>query len=85
MDGIGLLVLVFGRAAKEGRGDTGYSQRRCRRISLYCLRLDHDELICGGGQGWMSQGGCGKRERLKHGAVESHVSLRGLIMTPRPG
>jgi hypothetical protein len=51
MDGIGLLVLVFGRAAKEGRGDTGYSQRRCRRISLYCLRLDHDELICGGGQG----------------------------------
>jgi len=28
MDGIGLLVLVFGRAAKEGRGDTGYGRRR---------------------------------------------------------
>jgi hypothetical protein len=34
MDGIGLLVLVFGRAAKEGRGDTGYSQRLSPDFSI---------------------------------------------------
>jgi len=47
-------------------GTLGASDRHC---------LDYDRAIWSAGQGWMSQGGCGKLEKFCEGLVRSGSSF----------